>query len=195
MTVINYVLAVFILITIFKFAVYYLLQKYRISFGGNYRNTVILGINKKTLALENFFNTNPEYGYIHKKTFSFRDKKDVDLKLCFDYIKENAIDEIYCSISELTNRQIMDVIDFADNNLKILKFVPDNKELYSKKLTYVYYDYNPTLTLRNSPLKDSITQIITWGFDILFSSLVIVFILSWLTPLLAILTKLESKAP
>src|SRR5690606_37631376 len=141
--------------------------------------------------LENFFNTNPEYVYIHKKTFSFRDKKDVDLKLCFDYIKENAIDEIYCSISELTNRQIMDVIDFADNNLKILKFLPDNKDIYSKKLKYEYYDYIPILTLRNIPLEDSINQIIKRGFDILFSSLVIVFILSWLTPLIAILIKLE----
>lgn len=194
-TIVKYVLVVFILITIFKFAMYYLLQKYRVSFGGNYRNTVILGDNKKTLALENFFNKNPEYGYVHKKTFRFRDKKDVDLDACFEYIKKNAIHEIYCSISELSNTQIMAITDFADNNLKILKFLPDNKEIYSKKLKYEYYDYIPILSLRNIPLEDSINQVVKRGFDILFSSLVIVFILSWLTPLLAILIKLESKGP
>ncbi|MBA6151921.1 undecaprenyl-phosphate glucose phosphotransferase [Gelidibacter maritimus] len=194
-TVIKYVGSVFLLIAIFKFTVYYLLQKYRTSFGGNYRNTVILGVNKKTLALENFFNKNPEYGYVHKKTFSFRDKKSVDLEACFDYIKRNAVDEIYCSISELSNNQIIKITDFADNNLKILKFLPDNKEIYSKKLKYEYYDYIPILSLRNIPLEDSINQVIKRSFDILFSSLVIIFILSWLTPIIAILIKLESRGP
>jgi putative colanic acid biosynthesis UDP-glucose lipid carrier transferase len=174
--------------------VYYLLQKYRVSFGGNYRSTVIFGYNKKTLALESFFNKNPEYGYLHKKTFNFRKKAD-SLAECFDYILEEGIDEIYCSISELTNAQIADIVDFADNNLKILKFIPDSKEIYSKKLRYEYYDYIPVLTLRNIPLEDSVNMIIKRSFDILFSSIVIVFILSWLTPIIAILIKLESKGP
>lgn len=193
--VIQYVLLAFFLITVFKFAVYYLLQKYRISFGGNYRNTVILGVNKKTLDLEDFFNKNPEYGYIHKKTFNFKDRNELDLKLCFDYILENAVDEIYCSISELSNRQIVDITNFADNNLKILKFLPDNKDIYSKKLKYEYYEYIPILSLRNIPLEDSVNTVIKRSFDIFFSSLIIIFILSWLTPIIAILIKLESKGP
>lgn len=194
-TVFNYVLISFIGIISFKFALYYLLQKYRVSFGGNYRKTVIFGVNKKTLALENFFNKNPEYGYIHKKTFNFKAKKEVNLESCFKYIKDEAIDEIYCSISELTNSQINEVADFADNNLKILKFLPDNKEIYSKKLKYEYYDYIPILTLRDIPLEEPINMVLKRTFDILFSSLVIIFLLSWLTPLIAILIKLESRGP
>ena len=194
-TVFNYVLISFIGIISFKFALYYLLQKYRVSFGGNYRKTVIFGVNKKTLALENFFNKNPEYGYIHKKTFNFRDKKDVNLDSCFRYIKDEGIDEIYCSISELTNSQINEVADFADNNLKILKFLPDNKEIYSKKLKYEYYDYIPILTLRDIPLEEPINMVLKRTFDIVFSGLVIIFLLSWLTPLIAILIKLESRGP
>lgn len=194
-TVFYYVLISFLGIIFFKFAVYYLLQKYRVSFGGNYRNTVIFGVNKKTLALENFFNKNPEYGYIHKRTFNFKDKKAADLDSCFRYIKEEAIDEIYCSISELSNSQINQISDFADNNLKILKFLPDNKEIYSKKLKYEYYDYIPILTLRDIPLEEPINMVLKRTFDIVFSSLVIIFLLSWLTPLIAILIKLESRGP
>ncbi len=169
-----------------------MLQKYRTSLGGNYRSTVILGLNKKTIALDNFFNKNPEYGYSHKKTFNFKDKEH-SLDECFQYVLEEGIDEMYCSISELTNSQIADIVDFADNNLKILKFIPDSKEIYSKKLRYEYYDYIPVLTLRNIPLEDSVNTFIKRGFDILFSTIVIVFILSWLTPLIAILIKIESK--
>jgi len=194
-TVFNYVLVSFLLIISFKFALYYLLQKYRMSLGGNYRKTVIFGANKKTLALENFFTNNPEYGYIHKKTFDFKDREKTNLESCFQYIKEEAIDEIYCSISELSNRQINDVADFADNNLKILKFLPDNKEIYSKKLKYEYYDYIPILTLRDIPLEEPFYMVVKRVFDIIFSSLVIIFLLSWLTPLIAILIKLESRGP
>ncbi len=193
-TIFKYVLASFVAIMIFKFALYYLLQKYRVSYGGNYRNTVILGVNKKTLALETFFNKNPEYGYIHKKTFNFRER-DLNLIECFDFIKNESVDEIYCSISELSNSQLNQVIDFADNNLKILKFLPDNKEIYSKKLKYEYYDYIPILSLRNIPLENSVNLVVKRAFDILFSSMVIIFILSWLTPIIAILIKLESRGP
>lgn len=192
--IVKYTLLCSVLITVSKFTIYYLLQKYRVSFGGNYRSTVILGANKKTLALENFFNKNPEYGYLHQKTFNFKNKEHT-LSDCFDYVLNERIDEIYCSISELTNSQIAEIVDFADNNLKILKFIPDSKEIYSKRLRYEYYDYIPVLTLRTIPLEDSANMVIKRGFDILFSSIVIVFVLSWLTPLIAILIKLESKGP
>ncbi len=192
--IIKYALWCFLFISIFKFMIYYLLQRYRISFGGNYRKTVILGLNKKTHALENFFNKNPEYGYLHEKTFDFKDD-NITLEKCFEFIKNNEIDEIYCSISQLSNSEISEIIDYADNNLKILKFLPDSKEIYSKKLKYEYYDYIPILRLRNIPLEDSINMVIKRTFDIVFSSLVIIFILSWLTPIIALFIKLESKGP
>ncbi|MEO8932836.1 MAG: undecaprenyl-phosphate glucose phosphotransferase [Xanthomarina sp.] len=195
LTIFKYTLAALFLVSLSKFTLYYLLQKYRTIFGGNYRMTVILGKNKQTSALENFFNGNPEYGYIHKKTFNSKDKENFNLESCFNFITKEAIDEIYCSISELSNSQIYKIIDFADNNLKILKFLPDNKDIHSKKLKYEYYDYIPVLSLRNIPLEGPVNQFVKRAFDILFSSLIIIFLLSWLTPIIAILIKLESKGP
>ena len=101
----------------------------------------------------------------------------------------------FASVAEMSNKQINELIDFADNNLRKLKFIPDNKEIYSKKLKYEYYEYIPVLTLREIPLSDSVNQFIKRTFDVLFSSAVIVFLLSWLTPIIAILIKLESKGP
>lgn len=195
LTVIKYALVVFAFIAFFKFSIYYLLQKYRTEFGGNYRRVVIFGVNKKTMALENFFKRKQEFGYTHLKSFDIRKNAQLDLKTCFQFVLENGVDEIYCSISELTNTQINEVIDFADNNLKILKFLPDNKEIYSKKLKYEYYDYIPILSMRNIPLEEPINQLIKRAFDIVFSSLIIIFILSWLTPIIALLIKLESRGP
>jgi putative colanic acid biosynthesis UDP-glucose lipid carrier transferase len=135
-----------------------------------------------------------DFGYNFETKFSVKDK-DLSLEHCFDYIIENNIDEIYFSVAELSNKQINRLIDFADNNLRELKFIPDNKDIYSKKLKYEYYDYIPILSLRSIPLQDSVNKFVKRLFDILFSLFIIVFVLSWLTPILAILIRLESRGP
>ena len=50
--IIEYILIVIFLITIFKIAIYFLLKKYRIIFNGNLRRVVIIGLNKKTDLLD-----------------------------------------------------------------------------------------------------------------------------------------------
>ena len=191
----KYVLTVFGLISVFKLTIYFLLKKYRTLLGGNYRTVVILGLNKKTEQLRKFFTDKPEYGYQLSKTFDFKDKTPEKLKEVFLYIKENEIDEIYCSIAELSDELIQKVIGFSDNNLKILKFIPDNKEIYTKNLEYNYYGYLPILSLRKIPIDNPINKFIKRFFDIVLSLFVIVCILSWLTPILALLIKTESKGP
>ncbi len=188
-----YVLQVFGLITLVKFSIFYLLKKYRSYWGGNYRTVVILGLNKKTDQLRKFFTDNPEYGYKLSKTFDSNNQ--TKLETVFDYILKNEIDEIYCSIGELSNEEIQAVIDFADNNLKILKFIPDNKEIYTKRLDFEYYGYIPVVSLRKIPLQQPINKFLKRVFDIVVSIIVITGVLSWLTPLLAIIIKLESKGP
>jgi putative colanic acid biosysnthesis UDP-glucose lipid carrier transferase len=119
----------------------------------------------------------------------------VQIEDCFEYIQKKEVDEIYSSVGELTNKEILMLIDFADNNLKILKFLPDNKEIYTKKLEYDYYGYLPILSLRKIPIQEPLNLFMKRVFDIIVSVFVIVGLLSWLTPILAILIKLDSKGP
>ena len=190
----NYLLLVFLLICVFKFLTTFLLKKYRTVLRGNIRKVIVIGANEKSRQLIKTFNTRLDYGYDFQASFNTKDK-NFSLNTCFDYIIKNSIDEIYFSVAELSNKQINRLIDFADNNLRELKFIPDNKEIYSKKLKYEYYDYIPILSLRAIPLQESVNQFVKRFFDILFSLFIIVFVLSWLTPILAILIKLESKGP
>ena len=190
----NYLLLIFILICVFKFLNAYLLKKYRTILRGNTRKVIVIGSNERSRQLIKTFRTRPDFGYKFDIKFSAK-SKDFSLDNCFDYIIDNNIDEIYFSVAELTNKQINRLIDFADNNLRELKFIPDNKDIFSKKLKYEYYDYIPILSLRAIPLQESVNQFVKRLFDILFSLFIIVFILSWLTPIIAILIKLESKGP
>ncbi len=190
----QYLLTVFIVLTIFKLLSFFLLKKYRSKLGGNRRNVIVIGDNEKVRQLINIFESRHEFGYRFKKQFIV-EKGLESLKVCFDYITDNDIDEIYFSASKLSNTQINALVDFADNNLREVKFIPDNKDIFTKKLKYEYYDYIPILSIRTIPLQEPINQFVKRLFDIIFASAIIVFILSWLTPLLAIIIKLESKGP
>ena len=190
----KYVAFVFIAVFILKFVSYYLLMKYRKKVKGNIRNVVVIGDNKKTQQLINVFTERTEYGYIFKKQFCPREEK-FNLLDCFQYIVRNNVDEIYCSVSELNDAQLSGFVNFADNNLKTLKFLPDNKNIFSKKLKFEYYDYLPILSLRDIPLHSAINAFTKRTFDIIFSFFVIFGILIWFAPLLALLIRLESKGP
>ncbi len=92
-------------------------------------------------------------------------------------------------------KQLKDLLEFADSQNKTIKFIPDTKEIFSKNLKIDYYDFFPVLSLKETLLNEPLVKIFKRSFDIVFSLAVIIGILSWLAPLLAILIKLESKGP
>lgn len=188
-----YVALTLCVVAFFKFSIYYFLRRFRVVFGGNFRRVVIVGNGKSAEQLAEFFNENPDYGYKLEGIFDLKTDKVEQLKECYNFVLENGIDEVYSSLSNINNDDINDLIDFTDNNLKTLKFLPDNKQPLARNLIYDYYDYIPILSLRNVPLDKRANKIVKRAFDIVFSLLVILGILSWLTPVLTILIKLESK--
>ncbi|WP_316634769.1 undecaprenyl-phosphate glucose phosphotransferase [uncultured Flavobacterium sp.] len=196
--IVTFIFLVVALVTIFKFLLNFYLKKYRIITGSNYRTAVIIGFTSEAIRLKNLFETRKDYGYRFLGYFS--DKKTNqevvgklnDLK---PFVIENLVDEIYCSLHEVSNSYLKDLIDFADENNKTIKFIPDTKEIFSKNLKIDYYDFFPVLSLKQTMLNEPAVKLFKRSFDICFSIVVIVFILSWLGPLLAILIKLESKGP
>ena len=91
MDISTYVIYVFGLISLFKLAIYYLLKKYRVLLGGNFRRVIIIGLNKKTDQLRKFFTDNPEYGYKFYKTFDFNNKKAPTIDEAFTFVIKNNI--------------------------------------------------------------------------------------------------------
>ena len=195
LAIFRYFLLVMLFITIAKFAIYYLLKKYRLLLQGNLRKVAIIGLNQKTDQLRKFFEENPEYGYRLFKTFEIKGPNKSSIQECIDYISKNGIEEIYTSVAEISNNDLAKLIDFADNNLKILKFLPDNKEIYSKKLDFTYYGFLPILSMRKIPMDEPFNKFVKRSFDIILSIFIIVGVLSWLTPILGLIIKLESRGP
>mgnify|MGYP001117405337 CR=1 FL=1 len=191
--IIKYILVSFFCIAIFKYLMFFLLKRYRSIFKGNIRKTIILGKTPQSESLEKFLVDTPFYGFINKKIICFKERSKLDIEAIFDYISNEEIDEIFCSISELNNEDLLAIVNYADNNLKVVKFIPDRSKVLSKKLRHDYYGIIPILTFRTIPLDDPFSALLKRVFDIVFSLAVIVLILSWLTPLIALVIKVESK--
>ena len=190
-----YILWSFLLVGFVKFSIFFLLKKYRILYGGNHRNVIIVGSGKSVEELSEFFTTNPDYGYNLVRVFDLKSNKKQELLDSKIYVVDNKIDEVYASINVLTNNEINDLINFADNNLKTVKFLPDSKNTLLRNLAVEYYEYIPIISLRTIPLDKEVNKRLKRFFDIVFSLLIIVFLLSWLTPILALIIRLESKGP
>ncbi len=193
-----FMISSFTLITIFKYLLFYYLKKYRVVTGSNYRSAVIIGYTPESIRLKELFETRIDYGYRFLGFFSDK-KSNANIKGRLDeltkFVLEHNVDEIYCSLNEITNEQLKDLVDFADEYRKTIKFIPDTKEIFSKSLKMEYYEVFPVLSLQKTLLHDPLTKAFKRGFDIVFSIIVIVGLLSWLVPLLAILIKAESRGP
>lgn len=192
-TIIKLLMPIAILIVFVKILTYYSIKTFRSYFGGNYRKTIIIGSSIESQNLELFFNKNKQAGYLHKKTFSDVSKKSILDSI--NFVKEQEIDEIYCSTENINDQEVKALIKFCDNNLKTIKFIPNSTKLNSKKLIYETYDSLPILSLRRVPLQDSVNLFFKRLTDIIISLAVIVFVLSWLTPIIALFIKKESDGP
>jgi len=71
--------------------------------------------------------------------------------------------------------------------------VPDINDILQSKITFEIIDGKRYVAIKVNPLGNWFNASVKRIFDILFSFFVILFVLSWLTPLLAILIKLDSK--
>ena len=194
----RYILLSFILITISKFLLFYYLKKYRIITGSNYRNIVIIGFTTESIRLKELFEERNDYGYRFLGYFSNKKKKGQilgDIEYLKTFVINNQVNEIYCTLDEMTNDQLADIVQFSDENKIEIKFIPGAKEIYSKKLKINYYEMFPVLSMQKTVLHDPATKLVKRIFDIIFSLIIIVFILSWFIPLLSLLIKLESKGP
>ncbi|MFQ3269312.1 MAG: putative colanic acid biosynthesis UDP-glucose lipid carrier transferase [Flavobacteriales bacterium] len=191
-------LLIYSLIVVFKLSIVVLLKGYRIA-GGNYRNVIIIGEDESVSVLRKYFNSRLELGYRLKGYFSDTAKNEGtflgQITESFNFALENNIDEIYLSMNSISKEQIKEFEIFADNNLITLKLVPDYKGVFRKMEAVHYYDYLPVISIRKQPLDDVFRRFMKRSFDLLFSAVVIVFLLTWLIPIIALLIRWESKGP
>ena len=109
--------------------------------------------------------------------------------------QEHQVTEIISTIAPEQNLKIYDMMREADQACIHFRLIPDLSYFIKKTVHIDYFRDIPVLSVRREPLADAGNRIQKRFFDILVSLPVVLFILSWLVPLVGLLIWLESPGP
>ncbi|QEC53353.1 putative colanic acid biosynthesis UDP-glucose lipid carrier transferase [Anseongella ginsenosidimutans] len=162
----------------------------------------ILGRNNMGLRLATYFEKMEDRvafeGFLNEGNSLYVDENGKVLPSATEQIRVAAsqgVKEVYVSLTPDRISEIGHLLKEAENQCVRLKFVPDFTGSLVAPFTLSYMGDFPVISLRKEPLEEIQNRFKKRVFDIVFSLLVIVFIFSWLFPIIAILIKLESRGP
>ena len=182
---------------LYRLMVHGLLDNYR-TYGGNIKNIAIIGYDKKGINLYNTILSNPHLGYRSKGVFYKKSKIKYDIpymgKISDFLIEIGNYSEVYIS-DEIPSNVKKKIIQECDLNLVKVRILPELvnyevKNFFISKLIDI-----PIIEVNELPLDKWYNRFLKRMFDIVISSFVIVFILSWLIPLFGIIIKSQSRGP
>lgn len=188
--------AFFAALIVWKFLLYYSFFFYR-KLGYNFRNVLIVGDTYKTRELQRYFVSNKWNGY---KCLGFIDnqvnkRRRVigNWEMLKSVIENNEVDEIYLAWSKIPveKRPLVNAV-IREFPLK-LRIVPDFGDFEFLNADLVNYDLVPVLQFHSGPLGYWYNRFIKRFFDILFSLIIIVCFLSWISLILFILSLFGSR--
>lgn len=178
-----------------------LIREYRKA-GYNFKRIVTVGFNSHMVRFLAEVERHPEYGYKLKGRFLMETSGEfteggMSLRSFDRFAIENRIDEVYICASPMDHR-VDSLIRFCSMNNIMVKFVSEFVQYLNDSSFKLRFDHNGATTLITMvPVKyrNFLDRATKRGFDLLFSTAVIVLILSWLVPIIAVLIKLSSKGP
>jgi putative colanic acid biosysnthesis UDP-glucose lipid carrier transferase len=189
-------LSSFILMLVWR-VFYFYLNKIIINQKLNFKNVVIVGFGDLAWEMRKFFRLHPEFGYRFLGYFDEKSQgKDVTaLDELQAFCTSNNVDEIYCCLPYTNNVRVRSIVDFGLSNLIKVKLITDYRGFFSRGVSLETYDNIPVLNVAAVPLDERKNQMMKRAFDITFSLVVTIFILSWLIPIIAVAIKLNSRGP
>lgn len=167
---------------------------------GPSKTAIIVGGSRAGIELYNRYKNNLLKGYTLLGVFDDDPSRVPDGNLylgdtngCIDYVLKNNVNEIICTLPFAEHKTIERLIKDSDKNLIRFKLVPEHYGYFQGALFEQSINNINALSIRVEPMENIMTRATKRLFDILFSSFVIVFILSWLYPIIAFLIKMESE--
>ena len=174
------------------------------SKGYNFKNVIIVGANEAGNNIRKILSKDLTYGYRILGFFDNHSDYSSQLSLPllggFDaienYIVNEKVDEMYVALHIDHIKTINKLTALCEHNMVRIRFIPDFQQYtWSSKVEISFYENTPVLMLRKEPLEGTLNLLFKKIFDLVFSFLVIVFIFTWLFPILFILIKLDSPGP
>ncbi|MBX2977852.1 MAG: exopolysaccharide biosynthesis polyprenyl glycosylphosphotransferase [Flavobacteriales bacterium] len=120
-----------------------------------------------------------------------------DIAAVRSFAIQNRIDIVYCALPGTRKQDITDLMEFCERNTIRFRVIPSAESFIPvvNSSGLEFHGAVPVSKLRHEPLDKPFERVLKRAFDIVFSIAVILFIFTWLFPILAILVKLSGRGP
>ena len=191
----------FILFVIIRVIIFRKTLKLLRSKGKNIRSLVIIGSGEMAVKFKNLVLSNPDFGYAFKG-FVHPGKNvanENDVLSGIDNLEKtlvkNRIEEAVIALPSEERFRLDDIIKICNKLAVKSHIIPDYLNYISSRFQISSFGSFPIITVRREPLDEIHWRLIKRLFDIVFAIFVLVFILSWLVPIVFIAIKINSKGP
>lgn len=168
--------------------------------GFNFKRVVVIGGGTVGIRLLNEMKSDLGYGYRIVGFFDNNPKmrtvagykgtlNDVD-----SFMRNNEVDEMYCTVPDDENQVVSHMIRIADNCAVDFYYVPQFGRTVTRQFELHTVGEVPVMSVHPSPLKNPINRFIKRSFDLLISSILLILSPLILIPV-AIGIKLSSPGP
>jgi len=196
--IVYYSVILFCFISIRFFSFKLLLRKLREK-GFNIRNILIVGSGEVATNFKNLLNENPDFGYRFSGFLNNGNTGGEEILGSYDQLEDfiisEKINEVIIALPEKDNVLLDNIIRICNRNAVRTHIIPDYFRFISKRFQVSMIGNFPVITSRNEPLDEVQWRFIKRGFDIIFSLLITIFLLSILIPVITIIVKLSSGGP
>lgn len=109
--------------------------------------------------------------------------------------EELKVNQIFSTVSPEQDKGIYTLMQRAEAKFIRFRIVPDLSFFIKRPVHVEFFEGLPMIALRREPLEDIGNRAKKRAVDVVISFFVVVFVLSWLIPLLGLLIYLESPGP
>lgn len=166
--------------------------------GKSIRNLLIIGANKIGEKFREVITKNPGYGHRFVGFISNNSIGDEIIGTFTDLdkiIKEKNVEDVVIALHADSGIDLDEIVSICNKNAVKIHVIPDFVKFLSGRFQISSVSNIPVITVRDEPLNEFLRRFIKRVFDIFFSLMVIIFVLSWFMPLVALLIRLDSKGP
>jgi putative colanic acid biosynthesis UDP-glucose lipid carrier transferase len=166
--------------------------------GKGVRNLLIIGSGEVGRNFKDTITVNPEFGY---RFVGFIDDNEIEKDVIgkindLDKILSNySVEEAVIALQNESTQQLDEIIRICNIHAVKVHIIPDYFRFLSSRFQVSTIGNFPIITARDEPLEEVNRRFLKRTFDIFFSLIIIILILSWLYPIIAILSKLSSRGP
>lgn len=196
---VTYTLSLAVVIALKMFIIKRLLLYWHVN-GVNQRKLVVVGDFISVHEFIELVQKNPQFGYkvqgarVHE--FAKDDTQTLKETLKFlSTMPNESVDEIVIAIQKFNEVYVEGIIKWADIHGIKTKFTPGFLQFNASRYSFELFGQYPLVTVRSTLLDSSYWRVSKRILDLLFSSLFLLLIASWLFPIIALTIKINSKGP